>query len=374
MSISGNLKTMQLAEILQWLSHARKTGSLIIDNGTIEKRIFFEEGKIISSAASDPKEYLGHFLVSHGYLDEVTLAKAMEMQDENRMLLGKILVTIGAISQEELEEMLRLKAEESIYEIFTWPEGEFRFLENELPDFTMVPLELSVEGLILEGHQRVDEYRRIRATIPSVHAVAVAVGALEPPKDRPRARKILELVNDDRTVQEIAMQTHCGEFHVRRVLYEQLRKGRLKMVRPRGEPSGGREHSGAVGAVALLETAKSFVDERRFDLALRYLQAARNLEPHGQRVQQAAKKAEEQIEQALLEDGVVPDAVPQLEVSMEEVASLSLSPQEGFILTRIDGSYDVRTILKISPMPPLEARVVLWKLARGGYITLLAEG
>ncbi|MCP4657088.1 MAG: DUF4388 domain-containing protein, partial [bacterium] len=68
MGISGNLKTMVLAELLQWLSQGQKTGTLVIDNGKIEKKIFFAEGVIISSASTDPKEYLGHFLASHGHI------------------------------------------------------------------------------------------------------------------------------------------------------------------------------------------------------------------------------------------------------------------------------------------------------------------
>ena len=40
------------------------------------------------------------------------------------------------------------------------------------------------------------------------------------------------------------------------------------------------------------------------------------------------------------------------------------------MLTRINGSYDIQSILKISPMPPLEAQIVFWKLLRAGHITL----
>ena len=85
MGITGNLKTMELSELLQWLSQSRKTGTLVIDNGEVEKRIFFEAGKVISAAASDPKEYLGHFLVSHGFIDEATLAQAMPVHTPRKM-------------------------------------------------------------------------------------------------------------------------------------------------------------------------------------------------------------------------------------------------------------------------------------------------
>ena len=91
MSVAGNLKTMELSELLQWLSQSHKTGTLVINNGSTEKKIIFDDGVIVSSSSSDPNEYLGHFLVSHGFIDELTLAKAMEMQEENKMLLGKIL-------------------------------------------------------------------------------------------------------------------------------------------------------------------------------------------------------------------------------------------------------------------------------------------
>ena len=88
MGIEGNLSTMELAELLQWLAQSRKTGSLVVDNGQVEKRIFFQDGIIIGSASTDPREYLGHFLVSHGFLSEEQLVAAIRQQDESKMLLG----------------------------------------------------------------------------------------------------------------------------------------------------------------------------------------------------------------------------------------------------------------------------------------------
>ena len=46
MSITGNLKTMELAELLQWLSGARKTGTLVVDNGKVQKQIYFRDGRV----------------------------------------------------------------------------------------------------------------------------------------------------------------------------------------------------------------------------------------------------------------------------------------------------------------------------------------
>jgi len=377
MSITGNLKTMELAELLQWLSQGRKSGTLHINNGRVEKRIFFEEGTIVSSAASDPKEYLGHFLVSHGFIDELTLAKAMEMQEENKMLLGKILLTIGAISETDLDRMLRLKAEESIYQIFTWTEGEFRFADGDLPDYHMWPLSLSVTAVVLEGHQRVDEWKQIRARIPNSSAVPVATRELRTEQSDPGVDKILALVDDDRTIQEIALQTHSGEFHVCRVLYEQIRAGALKIVRPRQlkaeappAPPPQKVNDEIIDVDALLRVAEQHIENREFARAIRHLKAAQNLEPDSKHIKQTVEAAEQRIVIAIRQDGIDMKAVPLLNCDPTSLDSLDISPQQGFILTRVNGTYDIQTILKITPVPPLEAQVLFWKLHQAGHISL----
>src|SRR4028118_2230601 len=167
MGIVGNLRTMQLEELLQWLSLSKKTGTLEINGGKVKKKVFFKDGLIVASSSTRPEEFLGHFLVSHALISEQTLAKAIEMQEMSGTLLGKILVTRGAISEQDLHRMLRLKTEESIYDIFQWEEGDFRFLDELISESAMVPMALDVTGILMEGVQRVDEFRRIRKLIPN---------------------------------------------------------------------------------------------------------------------------------------------------------------------------------------------------------------
>jgi hypothetical protein len=373
--ITGNLKTMELAELLQWLSQSRKTGTLVIDNGAVEKRIFFQEGKVISAAASDPKEYLGHFLVSHGFIDEATLAQAMDRQKETQMLLGKILVTIGAISEENLETMLRLKAEEGIYELFTWPEGDFEFLDENLPEYTMVPLAIDIPGLVMEGTRRLDEWKAMRDRIPSPLCVPVQVAAWGVKEEDAASgeAKVLAQVDDDRTIQEIALQTHSSEFFVCRVLFDQMRQRRLKVVRPRSEGSLSGPARQTVNSEALMSTAQSYIEDGDFELGLRHLKAARSVAPDNQTVRLAVDKAEGVIRDRIESAGVVLTAVPQLTAEATDIAAIRISPQEAFILSRVDGVYDLQTILKISPMPQLESQVVFWKLLQAGYIELASE-
>src|SRR5580692_7318359 len=260
MGIVGNLRTMQLEELLQWLSQSKKSGTLEINSGKVEKRIFFKDGRIMSSSSSKPEEYLGHFLVSHGLISEMELSKAIELQEKTRTMLGKILVTTGALRENDLHRMLRFKAEESIYDIFSWTEADFRFLDDILPASAMVPMSLDVTAIVMEGVQRVDEWRRIRQLIPTQEAIPVSLRELDLESARPGERRILELIDDERTVEEIRLQTHSSEFHVCRVLFEQHQQGYIKIIKPRwsappgddaaaGGPPPGRPATGATPAL-----------------------------------------------------------------------------------------------------------------------------
>lgn len=383
MGIVGNLRTMQLEELLQWLSQSKKTGTLQFNNGKVEKKVVFKDGRIISSASNNPEEYLGHFLVSHGLISELELAKAIELQEQSGMLLGKILVTTGALPERDLHRLLRLKAEESIYDMFSWGEGEFRFLDDSLPESTMVPMNLDVTALVLEGVQRIDEWRRIRKVIPNTEAIPVTMGdLLADPELDPGARQILELVNDERTIGELQIQTHSSEYHVCRVLFEQFQGGRLKIVKPRWKKAADEPAlaaatgpasaigPGAVGAPALLQAAQGYMAQRDYDMALRHLRAARSLEPESKEVQEALRDGEKKMRDEIEGAGVTLTSVPKLAVSMDQLTTLKISPQEGFMLTRINGTYDIQSIVKITPMPQLDALLVFWKLLSAGHIRL----
>jgi Domain of unknown function (DUF4388) len=403
MGIVGNLRTMQLEELLQWLSQSKKSGTLEIDSGKVEKRIYFKDGRILSSSSSKPEEYLGHFLVSHGLITEIELSKAIELQEKTRTLLGKILVTTGALRENDLHRMLRFKAEESIYDIFSWTEADFRFHDDLLPESAMVPMSLDVTAIVMEGVQRVDEWRRIRQLIPTQEAIPVSLRELDLENARPGERRILELVDDQRTVEEIRVQTHSSEFHVCRVLFEQHLAGHLKIVKPRwatsppdGGVPGGRAPTGTIptgtgaqpvqapgagttaalavlSATALVEAARAYLLERNFESALRHLRAARSLEPDNREVQEALTQGEKQIREELESEGIRLTSVPHLNSTMEQLTTANISPHEGFMLTRINGTYDIQSIVKITPMPQIDALIVFAKLAKGGHIRITTK-
>lgn len=376
MGIAGNLKTMELAELLQWLSQSQKTGTLMVKSTAVEKRIFFRDGVIISSASTDPHEHLGQFLVSHGFITEVELAQAVQMQASNKMLLGKILTTIGAISEQNLHRMLRMKAEESIYDVFAWAEGDFKFLDNELPINNMVPIAIDVAAIVLEGMQRLDEWRRIREVIPGPESIPVSLGPFDERLLNEGGRQILALVDDERSVIDICRLSHASEFHVCRALLRQHQAGRLKVVRISPRPAGDSPRvapiasADGISAEILLVAARQLLERGDFESTLRHLRAARALEPDARKIGAEAQEIEERIREVVERDGIVATARPELARTMEELTRLQISPQEGFLLTRMTGGENVQALLRLVPIPQLEAQLVFWKLLKAGHIRL----
>jgi len=139
--LSGNLRTMGLPEILQWISAGRKLGTLELQRGAIHKKILFREGNIHSSWSNDPRESLGQFLIRQRLISEEQLFKALLRQENQGKLLGAILVADGLLKEEDLRRTLQVKAEETIYELFLWPDGTFEFREGEVPTDMLVHLE-----------------------------------------------------------------------------------------------------------------------------------------------------------------------------------------------------------------------------------------
>jgi len=225
---------MQLSELLQWLSTGLKTGTLVVRGAPGEKRIYFDNGRVTSSSSTLEREHLGRFLVGFGFITEEELIRALEVQQESRILLGKILVMIGAIKEEELANLVRLKAAETIYDMFLWTEGSFAFIDGEIPSLPMVPISSDVTGIVMEGLRRYDEWQRIKTRIPTMRAIPAVVMPVE--EELPeRDKMILGATNGRRAIDQIALETHNPDFHVAKLIYDLMLTGHVMLVGEREE-------------------------------------------------------------------------------------------------------------------------------------------
>ncbi len=379
MGVSGNLKTMLPGDLLQWLSLGQKSGTLVVANKDVEKKIFFRNGRVISSASNDPREYLGQFLMSHGYLSEEELRKAMEVQLQSGILLGKILVVIGLITEPDLMRLMRLKAEEEVYDVFLWNDGEFHFIDNELPQMEMVPLKVDVTGIIMEGTRRVDEWPRIREVIPHDKMIPVVQKPIELDEEFDEAQTtVLDAIDSKRTIAEIVLESRSSSFLVCSTVAPLARAGFIRLVEkgvsqaaaPVEEevpfPTEGFSESEEI--MSMLNAAQSALRAKDFDKTQRLLKAAQNLDPNHPKVRSATKGAEAVIMAELRNQGIHDARVPRIVKSLEEITTMNFSPNEGFILSRINGTWDIGSLIKISPIREADALMIFYRLMKDGII------
>ena len=373
MGVSGNLKTMQPGDLLQWLSLGQKTGTLFVANKQVEKKIFFKAGRVISSASNDPRDYLGQFLISHGYISEAELMKAMEVQQQSGILLGKILVMIDVISEPDLLRLMRLKAEEEIYDIFLWKEGDFKFVDDELPSMEMIPLQVDVTGIIMEGSRRVDEWERIREVIPHDVMIPVVARTL-PTKGLSEVEgTIVGKIDGKRTIAEIELEARTSLFSVCSTLHKLTRDGFIRMTEPgvRAEEKAPFEETPVLETDevhSLLSRAQQALKSKEYEKAQRLLKAAENLDPSQSAVRSALKGAEAVILADLYQQGITDAKVPRISKPINEITTMNFTPNEGFILSRINGQWNLGALMKISPIRESEAMLIFYKLWKDGVI------
>jgi hypothetical protein len=378
MGVSGNLKTMLPGDLLQWLSLGQKTGTLVVANKSVEKRIFFKQGRVISSASNDPRDYLGQFLISHGFLTEPELMKAMEVQQQSGILLGKILVMIDVIGEPDLLRLMRLKAEEEIYEIFLWSEGDFHFLDDQLPAMDMIPLQVDVTGIIMEGSRRVDEWSRIREVIPNASMVPIESRTIDTADLDEVEKTVVKAIDGRRTIAEIELESRASPFVVCSTLHQLVRDGFVRLMELGGEKAARvaeetapfEEYNESDEVASLLARAQKSLKAKDYEKTQRLLKAAENLDPNQARVRSAIKGAEAVILADLYAQGLKESRIPRIAKPIAEITKMNFTPNEGFILSRINGQWDLGSLMKISPIRESDAMLIFYKLWKDGIIAL----
>ena len=368
MSISGNLRTMQLGDLLQWCGSNLKTGTLRLKKGPIEKALFFKEGRLFSSVSTSPRETLGQFLIRSGKISEEELFKALIQQDRQRQPLGQILVQAGAINDDQLEQLLQLKTEESIYDCFLWKEGDFKFEDDRLPDEIPVSIPLDITGVILEGARRSDEWRRIHEVFPSrlttfvlSKAGKTASGLSE------ETQRILELVSRGKNIAEIALEMHAVEFYAAKKLLDLYQDQFVEIDESPEEIPFDQQVESLRGE---LKTGVALYNAGEYEKALSRFEKALELDSQNKYARLFVLKILRILKEMEKVGDIDHQAVPVLKVSLTEMASLELDPQVGFVLSRVNGEWDIESIMKICPMNSQEVLVVFQRLLDEDLIEL----
>jgi len=374
MGIAGNLATMSVVDLLQFLETGQKSGVLRVSRESITKEIFLEKGFIIGSTSTDPKEYFGQFLLHYGKIDEPQLRLALESQRQQRQVpLGKIFLSMGVFNETEMMELLRLRALEIMYELFLWEQADFQFEDQALPPDNLIRIEIKPTNVIMEGIYRTDEWRRYAEVLPSDRVVLELVPGRSPAgvKEGSDIPRILWFVKKRMTVGEICYNMHASPFHVYSRLYQLVAD---RVVQVSGEqPQSALVAPAAAGPEASegkLQQVKDRLASGSLLEALTLLQDLLEAQPGNSEASALLAATEPHFVEQTYRETLTPQTIPKLQASLEIVMTMGLGPKEGFILSRINGSWDVRSILSVCPFREAESLLILRKLLDAKLIGL----
>jgi hypothetical protein len=239
MALVGNIRDFGLSDFLYLIDRGYKTGCLHLSRGSEAAILFFEKGKLVYATRGSQSERLVDLLAQSGKLTPQQLQQARSLHI-NGTPVAQELINNRIVARDDLQKALQAHVEESVYGLFGWPDGEFRFEQNQKPeaDAPTMPMHMPVEHLIMEGVRRIDEWGRIKDRIPSSDMV---VRFVDQPGEKakgiqlaPEEWRVFARINGRDTLLDIAGKTSLSEFDVCRIVYGFLTAGLVDVIkRPR---------------------------------------------------------------------------------------------------------------------------------------------
>ena len=358
MALSGDLATMGLEDIFQWLAVGKKTGVLELKGPLHTKRVAFHEGRITSIWSSDPREYLGQYLLAFNRITEDQLREALATQEDEQQLLGRILINRQLVTEAEIRRIVQLKVEESIFDTFLWSIGSFEFHDGAGSHQKSMLLSLDVTGIVLEGARRLDDWKRIRKVIKGGDAVLspISEAIAERLPLAPEDADILARLDGFKRVDQLVLDMRMPEYKINKLLFDLHEKGLVRIV-----SSGGNLGE---NPSLQLQRARALVEKQKLQEAQEELRRILTEQPR----HLDANKMMAVVQDLLDEKKLDQELIPELAVSLDELMTTNLGPNEAFLASRVNGLWSIRDILSIAPFEPSECLGIFSKLLKRGIL------
>jgi hypothetical protein len=128
MSLNGNLEHFPIIDVIQLLNGARKSGILRLSSEKGESQLVFHEGDLVSANFLNNRVRIGQVLVSSGAITEEQLSQALDIQKnagDDRKPLVITLLEHGMVDETAAYNGIESLIEMTVVEVLTWKEGHF---------------------------------------------------------------------------------------------------------------------------------------------------------------------------------------------------------------------------------------------------------
>ena len=362
MSLRGALSTMPAEDVLEWAGRRKVAATITFERKGGSRSISVEDGAIVSASSNRRDEQLGVVLVATGLVAERALADGLEARAETGVPLGKVLLMSGLITEADLVDILATKIREAVTDVMTWNDGNFD-VAPRAQLATGVNATLPIEVCLNIARRRAARMTEIMGILGSDDAMFyVPPGATPPSPDGEvlDAVRIWELAGDRHPAGEIAAAFSGERFGVYDRLAVMVQDSRLVVDRRHRERTN--------SALELAAGARGRLRQGDRAGAFAMVTQALHQDPSDPEVRKTFGQIERarvaEIARQLLARHHVPRRVK------EPTAAMGLSQAEIELAARVDGRWDLLSLVESANMRDAEALLAFAHLAEVGVVEL----
>jgi hypothetical protein len=233
MSLEGNLTSFGLSEILQLIAVQQKTGMLSVTRQSGSVKIFFREGRIISTrdrrkGAADP---LKDYFTRYGIIPRREISRLTELSTQSKLDITDVILSEGLLSEADLHRHCRNHIQETVYDILTWEQCSYKFIAgHQITEGVRAVADLAVEGVLMESMRWIDEFPLMLEEFPHGEMIVKRNSDLDTPEDlSPTEAALLDLLAEDRTIDDIVAHAKIPRFETFEVLRQFKEKGLIEV-------------------------------------------------------------------------------------------------------------------------------------------------
>jgi hypothetical protein len=218
----GNLPEVPFAPLL--LAHALQQHTMVLEvrRRQVWKRIVLENGVPVDCRSNLTHETLSRYMVIEGKISEEDFTACLSRSASRGVPFGEILLEHGLITAVELFRLLQQNLAKKLLDLFTWNEGEFRWLDE--PATSESSLKVKVPQLILTGVARFAPQEEVDMSVAPLVGKKLVLHPRPPfPLEDMRLNKhqsqLAEALRPGRRMGELAEATGLPVDEITRLLY-----------------------------------------------------------------------------------------------------------------------------------------------------------
>jgi hypothetical protein len=234
--LAGELRTPgALCDIVATVAQAGWGGELVVLQDETTRSVFFESGQVVGATTTAPTEKLGEILWRFGAITREQLDEVVRTAERIGKRIGETAIDLEFVGPDELFRMMSRQVEEVFYAAVHVTDATF-FLFDRFDEARLGRRHrLSTGQLLMEAARRMDELRFFREKIPSDAWVPVVTAGAAGRKAPAELVEVLAQCDGRRSVAEIGRRIGQLEFEVTRAVFQLAAAGFVSVTAPRPE-------------------------------------------------------------------------------------------------------------------------------------------